>query len=406
MTLFLLMSSVSTAVMSWKITSVVGQRLRFVLAALKHSQPFAALCRGAGISRQCGYKWLRRFRREGPPGLRDQSRRPRHSPGRTPARWLQALRRLRRRRPHWGAKKIRAWLRRDHPRARLPAVRTITKWLRCFQLVPRHWRHSRRGPGLALPPLTTPTRSNDVWTADFKGGFRTADGTRCDPLTVRDLFSRFLLAVRILPHQRQAAVRAVFVRLFRRYGLPKVIRVDNGSPFASSGAWGLSALSVWWLRLGIRVEFTRPGHPEDNGAHEQMHRELKRDTARPPSAEPGAQQRRSTRWVRYYNHERPHEALQGRCPAECYHPSRRRLGAARPVRYRRGWAVRQVRSNGQIKWQGRLRSIGEAFAGQPVALRWSARGVHQVYFLHLLLGTLHERDTGGLRPTKPYRPQP
>ena len=392
--------------MSWKITSVVGQRLRFVLAALKKSQPFAALCRTAGISRQCGYKWLRRFRRDGAPGLRDRSRRPRRSPRRTPVRWLQAVRRLRGRRPRWGAKKIRARLHRQHPRARLPAVRTITKWLRRLGLVRRRWRHSRHGPRLALPPLTIPTRPNEVWTVDFKGWFRTANGTRCDPLTVRDLFSRFLLVVCILPHQRHAAVRAVFVRLFRCQGLPKIIRVDNGSPFASSGAWGLSSLSVWWLALGIRVEFTRPGRPQDNGAHEQMHRELKHDTARPPAPHPLAQQRRSDRWVRHYNHERPHEALAGRSPGECYRRSRRRYRAAQPVNYRRGWVVRRVRSNGQIKWQGRLRSIGEAFAGQAVALRGHTPGIQQIYFLHLLLGTLHDRDAGGLRPTKPYRLRP
>jgi transposase InsO family protein len=240
---------------------------------------------------------------------------------------------------------------------------------------------------------------------DFKGFFRTTDGTRCDPLTVRDLFSRFLLAVCVLPHQRFAAVRRVFMRLFRRFGLPKVIRVDNGSPFGSTGAWGLSALSVWWRTLGIQVEFIRPGHPEDNGAHEQMHRELKRDTARPPAADPAAQQRRSHRWLRYYNTERPHEALENRCPADRYRRSRRPYRGPRPIRYRRGWPVRYVRQNGQIKWQGRLRSIGEAFVGQPVALRQQAQGIYEVYFQRVLLGTLHDRDAGGIRPSKPRRPK-
>ena len=141
---------------------------------------------------------------------------------------------------------------------------------------------------------------------------RPAEGTRGDPLTVRDLFSRYLLAVRMLPHQRQAAGRRVFIGLFRRYGLPKVIRMDNGSPFGSTGARGRSVLSVWWLTLGIRVEFSRPGHPEENGAHEQMPRELKRDTTRPPAAHPPGQQLRSDRWRRYYNTQRPHEALGGR----------------------------------------------------------------------------------------------
>jgi transposase InsO family protein len=269
----------------------------------------------------------------------------------------------------------------------------------------RRHRHSRRGPRLSLPPLTLPAAPNDVWTVDFKGFFRTADGIRCDPLTVRDLFSRLLLAVRILPHQRQAAVRRVFIGLFRRYGLPKVIRMDNGSPFGSTGAWGLSALSVWWLTLGIRVEFIRPGHPEENGAHEQMHRELKRDTTRPPAAHPLGQQRRSDRWRIYYNTERPHEALGGRYPSDLYRRSRRRYRGPQPIRYPRGWVVRHVRHNGQIKWQRRRRSIGEAFVGQPVALRRQSKGIYEIYFQRLLLGTLYDRDAGGIRPSKPRRPK-
>lgn len=391
--------------MPWNIFSAIGERTRFVRAALKHLKPFAVLCQAFGISRRTGYKWLQRFQQDGRAGLLDRSRRPRRSPQRTSLRWRQFVRRLRRRFPHWGAKKIRARLRHKFPRARLPAVRTITKWLPRLCPMPRRHRHSRRGPRLALPPLTQPAAPNDVWTVDFKGFFRTSDGTRCDPLTVRDLFSRFLLSVCILPHQRFAAVRRVFIRLFRRFGLPKVIRVDNGSPFGSTGAWGLSALSVWWQTLGIAVEFIRPGHPEDNGAHEQMHRELKRDTARPPAAHPVSQQRRSDRWRRYYNFERPHEALAGRYPADRYHRSRRRYRGPQPIRYRHGWTVRHVRHNGQIKWQGRLRSIGEAFVGQPVALRHQAQGISEVYFQRLLLGTLHDRDAGGIRPTKPRRPK-
>jgi hypothetical protein len=391
--------------MPWKILSAVGERWRFAQAALKQLKPFTALCHAFGISRQCGYKWLCRFHQDGRSGLHNHSRRPRRSPRRTPARWRQSVRRLRQRFPHWGAKKIYARLHRQFPRARLPAVRTITKWLPRLCPMRRRHRHSRRGPRLTLPPLTLPAAPNDVWTVDFKGFFRTTDGTRCDPLTVRDLFSRWLLAVRILPHQRQAAVRRVFIGLFRRYGLPKVIRMDNGSPFGSTGAWGLSALSVWWLTLGIRVEFIRPGHPEENGAHEQMHRELKRDTTRPPAAHPPGQQRRSDRWRKYYNTERPHEALGGRYPSDLYRRSRRHYRGPQPIRCPRGWVVRHVRHNGQIKWQGRRRSIGEAFVGQPVALRRQSKGIYEIYFQRLLLGTLHDRDAGGIRPSKPRRPK-
>ena len=390
--------------MPWKFASAIGERTRFVRAALQQHQPFAALCREFGISRRTGYKWCHRFQQNGPAGLQLRSRRPRTTPTRLTKRWQQRIRYARQRRPHWGAKKIHARWRRQFPRTRLPAVRTITQWLPklCPQRRRRRW-HTRRGPRLELPPLTQPTAPNEVWTADFKGFFRTADGARCDPLTGRDLCSRFLLAVRVLPHQRHAAVRRVFLGLFRRHGLPKVIRVDNGSPFGSTAAWGLSTLSVWWRTLGIAVEYIRPGHPEENGSHEQMHRELKRDTARPPAARPPAQQRRSDRWRRDYNTARPHEALGGRYPADHYHRSRRRYRGVQPIRYPRGANVRRVRHNGEIKWQGRLRFIGEPFVGQPLALRRQMPGVYTVYFQTLLLGTLHDRDAGGLRPSKPRR---
>jgi transposase InsO family protein len=392
--------------MPWKISSALGERLRFVRAVLQHRKPFSVVCRIFAISRQCGYKWLQRFQCEGRTGLRNQSRRPRASPQRLSRYWRHTIRRLRRRRAHWGAKKIRDYLRCQFPRRRLPAVRTIAKWLPRLCPRPRRPRHSRRGPPLLVPPLTQPAGPNHVWTVDFKGDFRTGDGTRCFPLTVRDLFSRFVLAVRVLPHQRSAAVRCCFIRLFRRFGLPQIIRVDNGSPFGSTGAQGLSTLSVWWRTLGIAVEFIRPGHPEENGAHEQMHRELKRDTARPPVAHPPAQQRRSDRWRQDYNTIRPHEALGGRRPADGYRSSRRRYRGPQPLRYRRGWARRRVRHNGQIKWQGRFRSIGEAFVQHFVALRRQTHGIYEVYFQNLLLGTLHDRDSGGLRPVKRSRRHP
>lgn len=391
--------------MPWKISSVLGERLRFVRAVLKHHQSFSAVCQSFGISRQCGYKWLQRFQREGRTGLRNQSRRPRSSPQRLARRWRDILQHLRRRRGHWGAKKIRHHLRHQFPRRRLPAVRTIAKWLPRLCPMPKRHRHTRHGPRLRLPPLTQPLAPNQVWTVDFKGDFRTADGARCFPLTVRDLFSRFVLAVRVLPHQRQATVRRCFITLFRRYGLPQIIRVDNGSPFGSTGAQGLSALSVWWRTLGITVEFIRPGHPEENGAHEQMHRELKRGTARPPAPQRSAQQRRSDRWRQDYNTLRPHEALGGRRPAQMYRRSRRSYRGPQPVRYRRGMVARQVRHNGQIKWQGRFRFIGEAFARLPVALHRQTPGVYEVYFQKLLLGTLQDRD-GGLRPVKRWHHRP
>ena len=220
-----------------------------------------------------------------------------------------------------------------------------------------------------------------------------------EPLTVRDLFSRYGLAVRLLPDQRWQPVQAVFGGLFRRHGLPQVIRVDNGGPFASNGPAGLSRLSVWWLRLGIRVEFTRPGHPEDNGAHEQFHRVLKRETIRPAARTRQGQQHRTNVWLKRYNQERPHEGLKQRMPAKFYRTrGRRYVRRLPPMKYPAGWVVRRVRSNGEIRWRGRKRFVGEAFVGQAVGLRRKRRGVWQVYFLKLEIGHLHETDAGAMRP--------
>jgi hypothetical protein len=231
---------------------------------------------------------------------------------------------------------------------------------------------------------------------DFKGWFRTQDGRRVEPLTVRDLFSRYLLIIRLLRDQSWKRVRRVFIRLFRQYGYPEVIRVDNG-PFGSSGPVGLSRLSAWWTALGIRVEFIAPGHPEQNGAHEQMHRILKAEATRPPSRNLRAQQRRINRWVKVYNQIRPHEALKQRPPSELYRV-RQRTKLPMPLKYTRSLKVRRVRSNGQIKWQGRKRFIGEAFVGYPIGLRRVNEQMWEVYFSGLLIGQLREADPGGMRP--------
>lgn len=358
------------------------------------------LCRLFNISRRTGYKWRRRFEAEGVRGLRERSHRPHRLPQQLSPRWLAQVRQLHRRHRSWGSRKLGAALRRQNPRQRVPAARTIDYWLGSLGLKRRRACRSRRGPELPRRVLSLARRSNQVWTVDFKGWFRTGDGKRAEPLTVRDLFSRYLLEVRVLADQQWEPVRRVFLRLFHRYGYPAVIRVDNGSPFGSTGPAGLAKLSAWWAALGIRVEFIAPAHPEQNAGHEQMHGVLKAEITRPASKNRRAQQRRTDRWVKIYNEIRPHEALKQRTPAMVYRP---RPGEERKATlvYPSHWAVRQVRSNGQIKWQGRKRSVGEAFTGYPVGLKSKGGGVWAVYFGRLLIGELWASDGGGIRPARP-----
>lgn len=388
--------------MTWKETASVIRRLQFAKLVLKAQQSMAQLCRLFGFSRKSGYKWKARFLQEGRRGLQDRTSRPHRSPGRISSKWLTRIRQLRRGHWSWGSRKLAARLRKEYPGHRAPSARTIGKWLKRLKLHRRGRRRSRLGPPLKPRELTPARRSNHVWTVDFKGWFRTQDGQRVEPLTVRDLFSRYLLSVRLLKDQSWRPVQRIFAGLFRRHGYPVALRMDNGVPFGTTGPAGLSRLSAGWIALGIRVEHIAPGHPEQNGAHEQMHRVLKAETTRPSSVHRRAQQRRTDRWVQIYNEIRPHEGLKQRAPAEVYRPPRprpRRVSWKAP----RGWTVRRVRSNGQIKWLGRKRFVGEAFVGYPVGLKFLSQGKSAVYFAGLLIGELWESDGGGIRPSKYVR---
>lgn len=393
--------------MPWKTVSLFKVRQRLVEAVLARRQTLREICRCFGVSRKTAYKWRTRFRRRGLPGLRDQSRRPHRSPARLSDRWIQIIGRWRRARPHWGAKKIYHQLRRKYPRARLPALCTIQRWLKRLGWVRPRPRRARRGPVLSHPGLTVPTRPNQVWTVDFKGWFCTGDGVRQEPLTVRDLFSRYGLCLRLLPNQEDRPVRRAMQRLFRARGMPEAIRVDNGSPFGGNGALGLSRLSVWWMRLGIRVEFTRRARPGDNAGHEQFHGCYQREVVAGGAAHRRAMQRRSTRWLARYNEERPHEALGQRAPAQVYRQSRRAYPEELvPLKYPPRWEVRRVRNRGHIKWRGRLRFIGRAFVGQTLGLKCAGPHQWELFLGRQLIGHLHAHDAGGLRPARWLRQGP
>ena len=388
--------------MPWKETCLMDEKLAFVAACLSRVKPMAALCEEHGISRKTGYKWLGRYRAQGPEGLVERSRAP-HVHGRSMAPELaEAIVALRRERPHWGPRKLRAVLMRTRPDAVWPAASTMGDLLRAQGLVSSRRRRRR----LAAPaqPFRTASAPNDVWCIDFKGWFRTRDGQRCDPLTVSDAYSRFLLACVIVP-PRTEEIRPVVEQLFRRYGLPLAIRSDNGSPFATSGVGGLSRLSVGWIKAGIALERIEPGQPQQNGRHERMHRTLKAETAKPPAATTSQQQARFDRFRQDFNDNRPHEALGQQPPAAFYWPSPRPY----PERLDEPWydpwhAMRRVRADGAIKWGGELVFISETLAGEPVGLAETDTGDWIVRFADIDLGII-DRQTKKLHGFRP-RPRP
>jgi transposase InsO family protein len=368
------------------------QRLEFIREYETELFTLTELAAQYGISRKTAYKWLERYHADGAAGLVDLSRRPRHSPNATDPELVDALLALRRRHPRWGPKKLLAVARRGEPDGDWPARATVAALLkRQGWIVPR-----RRSPHPAAAcggtGLTPPTRANEVWTTDFKGEFRTGDGSYCYPLTLRDGLSRFVLRCDGFLGRTTEATHRRFDRAFRDYGLPDRIRSDNGGPFASPGLGGLSQLSVWWIRLGIIPERIAPGHPEQNGSHEQFHAVLKAETARPPAPNCAAQQQRFRRFCRVYNEERPHEALNDQPPATRYEPSPRSMPVRLPpVEYPGHMDVRLVASNGDVSWAGERLFVASALAGEHVAFEEVDDGVWTLHFATIALARYDAR---------------
>jgi transposase InsO family protein len=297
--------------MPWKETHVEEERMRFIVSCLDQESdwPMSEVCRAFGISRKTGYKWLERYDSFGLEGLKDHSRAPKTQPHGVSAAMVERVLKLRRRHRFWGPRKLVAWLRREEPAIAWPAPSTTGEILKRHGLV-RSRRRRRRAVPQGGTGLCQPAAANDQWSADFKGWFRTGDGQRCDPLTIADGFSRFLLRCRVVEQPDDEHSRPVFRSTFREYGLPLALRTDNGPPFASTQALGgLTRLSVWWVKLGITLERIEPGHPQQNGRHERMHETLKQETAWPPRPNGRAQQRAFNDFWYVYNFERPHAAL-------------------------------------------------------------------------------------------------
>lgn len=383
--------------MPWKDVKPMDEKLLFLADHLRGVGNFSQLCERYGISRKTGYKWVGRYRQAGLDGLAERSRRPLHPAEEIPYAIRQAILELRgAQRDAPGPKKIQALLARRFESEIIPCKTSIYNILKAAGQIETRRRVRRVQPSPS--PLRTASRPNELWSADYKGQFKTADRQWCYPLTIMDHASRYLLACEGYTGTRQPEARHCFERLFREYGLPERIRTDNGVPFASTGVGGLSRLSIWWIRLGIVPERIKPGCPQQNGRHERMHRTLKRTLATPPGANLAEQQRQLDAFRHDYNQCRPHEGLNQQRPHDCYQPSPRPYPKRLPeLEYPSYFQRSRVAQNGLIYWRGLRIYIGYLLAGEWIGLEETAAGQWEAYFGVIRIGTFNEADTTGAK---------
>ena len=376
--------------MPWKELCALDLRTEMIDQWLTREYSVTELSGSYGVSRKTVYKWINRYLSHGKAGLAELSREPCRHPNVTPEETVEAILDMKKRRMRWGPRKVIAKLRSDYPDTRWPADSTAHDILKRHGLVrSRKYRH--RTPAYTEPFLGC-DGPNRVWSADYKGQIRMGNGRLCYPLTISDNNSRYLLGCWGLTRATFEQSQPWFEWVFRNNGLPEAIRTDNGAPFASRGLGGLSRLSVWFIKLGIRPERIKAGHPEQNGRHERMHRTLKEATATPPKMDIHEQQKAFNHFIVEYNEERPHEALGQRPPVSVYRPSPKAYPAKLPeVEYDQEATVRYVHTNGCIKWKGELLFLSETLIGEYVALKQIDNHLWEVRFSFHPLGLLNEK---------------
>jgi putative transposase len=382
--------------MPWEVSDVVKQRARFVQEWESEDWSLAELCREYGISRRTGYKWINRYEGSGMEGLQDASRAARGHPNQTSQRMVDRILEVRGKHAWWGARKIRAVLARELGAAgaeRVPATSTIGVILRQYGLTAS--RKKRMRAEGSRQPLVGAAQANELWCIDYKGWFRTGDGQRCDPLTVTDRYSRYLLRCQAVEAADGRHTRAVMEGAFQEYGMPRRMRSDNGAPFASTGLGGLTRLAVWWLRLGIQLERITPGQPQQNGSHERMHLTLGQETASPPARSRRQQQERFDAFREEYNQQRPHEGLQMETPAAHYAPSPRPYPRRLPEPDYGGSEVRVVDESGKFRFWSRSIFVSHALAGESIGLQMmkpEEERYWKVCFMQYDLGILDQAE--------------
>lgn len=385
--------------MTWR--SKMDERCRFVVKCLEPKANISELCREFGISRMVGYKWLNRYRQGGFDALKDQSRRPKNIPVQTTPEMMCEIVKHRLRKPQWGSRKIQDLLLKGHCKEQVPCCRTIDRVLRrCGLLTIGKKRHRRSYPeGIVIQPESI----NDVWTVDFKGWWLTQDRKRCEPLTIRDEYSKFLLDVAGMNKHGIELVKDRFRVCFQKYGLPKYIRSDNGSPFAAvTSLCGLTRLSAWWIKLGIIPNRIPLASPQYNGGHERMHADMYREFEQCPALNLFEQQRLIDAWKIEYNFERPHEALSMKKPAECYAPSPRTYNPNEPEYvYPSTFRIFKVDDNGAIHWTKRKLPLTLALAHESVGVESLSDNTLRIWYCDFCLGETNNNFSSRLvRPTE------
>jgi putative transposase len=375
--------------MPWQECSKMDERLRFV-ARLLEGEKMAVLCREYDVSRKTGYKLFSRYKEKGYEGLTDRSRRPYRQGCRLSEAIESLILALKREHPSWGAPKIREKIRRKNLQIVLPAISTVHAVLHRHNLVnrPRRRRYHAEGTALSVSP-----NPNDLWCADYKGEFMLADQRYCYPLTITDYASRYLLSCEALSTTKEEYAFTVFERVFKDFGLPKAIRSDNGVPFASPNSlFGLSKLSVWWLRLGIEIERIKPGNPQQNGRHERMHLTLKKEATKPAAKNLLQQQGRFDEFIQYYNWDRPHQAIGMKYPAELYAKSARPYRGIGELHYPFHDRTVMVTNCGRICIGKRKINLSTVFAGQNVGVKEVSDRIWLVSFMKYDLGFFDQEE--------------
>jgi putative transposase len=367
--------------MPWKEINVMSQKIEFVLKSFSKEISFTALCKQYGISTKTGYKWKQRFLEDGITGLEDKPKIPNKNPRKLSEEVVCELIRIKKTKPEWGPKKVRLVYANNHAKERIPSRSTVERILKKAGFVETK-KKRRRGNSERIQYRIKPEKANDVWTVDFKGWWYTAEREKCEPLTVRDEYSRYVLAISILEKGDISSVKREFERIFKEYGLPRVIRSDNGPPFASSMAiMGLTKLAVWWMSLGIKLDRIDPASPYQNGAHERFHLDIKKELEKKIDGSLKMHQQVFNVWRDEYNEERPHEGIDMKTPAMLYNKSERKYDVdVEYMEYPGGYLSRQVNDRGYINYKGHRIFISNAFAGYNVGLKKNGLNNFEVCF--------------------------